>query len=201
MTGEIRMKKLFALLLALVLVLFLAACGSKETPNNPDNTNNPSQSLGSENEDNNGGESVKATQDNWLEVVHNAFGFELKLPDGWTTTDVTDYGFIYESTTPDITVYTKLKKALSEEEYAAELDKVTAMVFEQLKTIAIGDITNSDQSVVFASAEDCYYSHLYGFVSLRANIDDNGKAVSIGFSPVRYADFAKIEIHFIGYGD
>ncbi len=89
------MKKLFAFLLALMMVLSLAACdlGNNENPNG----DNPGTSQSGENND--GGdklntkreEAVKqANKDNWQQVVKDNFGVTVTVPDGWTV-DIAKY--------------------------------------------------------------------------------------------------------------
>ena len=89
------MKKLFAFLLALMMVLSLAACGDNNTTD-PDK-DNPGVSQSGEN--NNGGdklntkreEAVKqANKDNWQQVVKDNFGVTVTVPDGWTV-DIAKY--------------------------------------------------------------------------------------------------------------
>ena len=89
------MKKLFAFLLALMMVLSLAACGDNNTTD-PDK-DNPGVSQSGENND--GGdklntkreEAVKqANKDNWQQVVKDNFGVTVTVPDGWTV-DIAKY--------------------------------------------------------------------------------------------------------------
>ena len=90
------MKKLFAILLAAMMVLSLAACGNNETPSGSENNPGISQNGG---ENNNGGdklntkreEAVKqANKDNWQQVVKDNFGVTVTVPDGWTV-DIAKY--------------------------------------------------------------------------------------------------------------
>ena len=89
------MKKLFALLLALMMIFSLAACGDNNTTD-PDK-DNPGVSQSGENND--GGdklntkreEAVKqANKDNWQQVVKDNFGVTVTVPDGWTV-DIAKY--------------------------------------------------------------------------------------------------------------
>ena len=89
------MKKLFALLIALMMIFSLAACGDNNTTD-PDK-DNPGVSQSCENND--GGdklntkreEAVKqANKDNWQQVVKDNFGVTVTVPDGWTV-DIAKY--------------------------------------------------------------------------------------------------------------
>ena len=89
------MKKLFAILIAAMMLLSLAACGNNNTTD-PDK-DNPGVSQSGENND--GGdklntkreEAVKqANKDNWQQVVKDNFGVTVTVPDGWTV-DIAKY--------------------------------------------------------------------------------------------------------------
>ena len=89
------MKKLFALLLALMMIFSLAACGDNNTTDT--DKDNPGVSQSGENND--GGdklntkreEAVKqANKDNWQQVVKDNFGVTVTVPDGWTV-DIAKY--------------------------------------------------------------------------------------------------------------
>ena len=89
------MKKLLTLLLAMLMVFSLAACGDNNTTD-PDK-DNPGVSQSGENND--GGdklntkreEAVKqANKDNWQQVVKDNFGVTVTVPDGWTV-DIAKY--------------------------------------------------------------------------------------------------------------
>ena len=89
------MKKLLTLLLAMLMVFSLAACGENNTTD-PDK-DNPGVSQSGENND--GGdklntkreEAVKqANKDNWQQVVKDNFGVTVTVPDGWTV-DIAKY--------------------------------------------------------------------------------------------------------------
>ena len=89
------MKKSFALLFALMMIVSLVACGDNNTTD-PDK-DNPGVSQSGEN--NNGGdklntkreEAVKqANKDNWQQVVKDNFGVTVTVPDGWTV-DIAKY--------------------------------------------------------------------------------------------------------------
>ena len=89
------MKKLFALLLAMMMIFSLAACGDNNTTD-PDK-DSPGVSQSGENND--GGdklntkreEAVKqANKDNWQQVVKDNFGVTVTVPDGWTV-DIAKY--------------------------------------------------------------------------------------------------------------
>ena len=89
------MKKLLTLLLAMLMVFSLAACGDNNTTD-PDK-DNPGVSQSGEN--NNSGdklntkreEAVKqANKDNWQQVVKDNFGVTVTVPDGWTV-DIAKY--------------------------------------------------------------------------------------------------------------
>ena len=87
------MKKLFALLLAMMMVLSLAACGGNDTPDPSGGTSQqeqPSNTSGSGNEQS-GNDSVAIediSSDNWAQVLKENFGIEIALPDGWTVKEV-----------------------------------------------------------------------------------------------------------------
>ena len=89
------MKKLLTLLLAMLMVFSLAACGENNTTD-PDK-DSPGVSQSGENND--GGdklntkreEAVKqANKDNWQQVVKDNFGVTVTVPDGWTV-DIAKY--------------------------------------------------------------------------------------------------------------
>lgn len=94
------MKKLFALLLALVMVLSLTACGGDKDPTPSGNGDNTPSSSGQQeqpsstpddgseqtDEDSIAIEDVSA--DNWAQVLGENFGIEITLPDGWTVKEV-----------------------------------------------------------------------------------------------------------------
>ena len=91
------MKKLFALLIALMMVFALVACDTGDDPN-PSGSNNPGTSQnGGENNDSGDKlntkreEAVKqANKDNWQQVVKDNFGVTVTVPDGWTV-DIAKY--------------------------------------------------------------------------------------------------------------
>ena len=89
------MKKLLTLLLAMLMVFSLAACGENNTTD-PDK-DNPGVSQSSENNDSGDKlntkreEAVKqANKDNWQQVVKDNFGVTVTVPDGWTV-DIAKY--------------------------------------------------------------------------------------------------------------
>ena len=89
------MKKLFALLIALMMVFSLAACDLGNTVD--PNKDNPGVSQSGENNDSGDKlntkreEAVKqANKDNWQQVVKDNFGVTVTVPDGWTV-DIAKY--------------------------------------------------------------------------------------------------------------
>ena len=89
------MKRIISILLAMMMLLSLAACGDNTTTD-PDK-DSPGVSQSGEN--NNGGdklntkreEAVKqANKDNWQQVVKDNFGVTVTVPDGWTV-DIAKY--------------------------------------------------------------------------------------------------------------
>ena len=89
------MKRIISILLAMMMLLSLAACGDNNTTD-PDK-DNPGVSQSGENND--GGdklntkreEAVKqANKDNWQQVVKDNFGVTVTVPDGWTV-DIAKY--------------------------------------------------------------------------------------------------------------
>ena len=89
------MKKLLTLLLAMLMVFSLAACGDNNTTD-PDK-DNPGVSQSGENNDGSDKlntkreEAVKqANKDNWQQVVKDNFGVTVTVPDGWTV-DIAKY--------------------------------------------------------------------------------------------------------------
>ena len=85
------MKKLFALLIALMMIFSLAACG--ENTDNPSGSegNNPGTSQTAGQGGNDGGDSyaiADVSADNWEKVIEENFGIKITLPDGWTIQSV-----------------------------------------------------------------------------------------------------------------
>ena len=122
------MKKLFALLLAMMMIFSLAACGENNTTD-PDK-DNPGVSQSGEN--NNNGESTGGDNQNGEENKDNQstdrfayFGLTEAgvLPDGVTTFEVKDdddvYQYVIEFTLPD---------GFSAEDYLSDLFDLTASV-------------------------------------------------------------------------
>ena len=73
------MKKLFALLLAMMMIFSLAACGDNETPSGsegdkPGTSQNGDTSL----------TLADANENNYTDVTKAVFGLEIKPQDGWT---------------------------------------------------------------------------------------------------------------------
>ena len=89
------MKRIISILLAMMMLLSLAACGDNNTTD-PDK-DNPGVSQSGENNDSGDKlntkreEAVKqANKDNWQQVVKDNFGVTVTVPDGWTV-DIAKY--------------------------------------------------------------------------------------------------------------
>ena len=80
------MKKLFALLLAMMLVFSLAACGNNETPSGDEGVGT-SQSDNQSNEDQ-GGENSDGGEENWMDAYKMS---NLVIPEGATVSDPIAY--------------------------------------------------------------------------------------------------------------
>ncbi|MBQ6818928.1 MAG: hypothetical protein IJP35_04895 [Clostridia bacterium] len=84
------MKKLFALLLAMMMIFSLAACGENNTTD-PDK-DNPGTSQGGEMQGDNGSGGAALTlenlnETNYSDIAKELFGLEIKPQDGWTLKD------------------------------------------------------------------------------------------------------------------
>ena len=80
------MKKIFALLIALMMVFALAACDTGDDPN-PSGSNNPGTSQndtpgGTENQ---GGDNQN---DDWQTIMKTTYGIDLTLPNGWSFSNI-----------------------------------------------------------------------------------------------------------------
>ena len=126
------MKKIFTLLLALMMVLSLAGCGDKDDPK-------PSGSGGSgasQNDDKGGKDkdsiSFKdASADNWNTVIKNNVGMSFELPDGWTVDKV-------EAGKTNIKIYFVTDYGKTENDDLCKAFSET--IFEQIKTVATGGV-------------------------------------------------------------
>ena len=90
------MKKLFALLIALMMIVSLVACGENtDTPSGSEGNNHGTSQTdnqgGNNGGENNGGDSyaiADVSADNWEKVIEENFGIKITLPDGWTIQSV-----------------------------------------------------------------------------------------------------------------
>ncbi len=141
------MKKLFAFLLAAMLVLSLAACG-ENTDKPSGGTDKPGTSQG----DNSGGNSnggVAALEnvslDNWQTVTKEVFGVDITVPDGWTVTKV--------SKALKSGIYITLNPQNANE--ASVVDFLES-VFTELKGVTTGDITGHYNDLAYTSMKDAW---------------------------------------------
>lgn len=83
------MKKLFVLLIALMLVLSLAACGGDKDPAPSGNGDNQSQSQnnGSDKQGKPNDVFNDITAENCLQLLEDDVGIKISLPDGWSIND------------------------------------------------------------------------------------------------------------------
>lgn len=165
------MKKIIAFLLVAIMALSLAACGEKETPNTPDNNNNPSQTQSGDNNGNKSGTEIKdINTENWEEVVKNNFNLDLSLPDGWSVASA-----VSPNQVNNTSIFFVPGGSTTYEDFGNTL-------FEQIQT----NFTNSvksilDSSVDYSSFED---ANVYGAGSVGISAKDtSGRTIT-----VRYVD-------------
>ncbi len=82
------MKKLSAILLAMMLIFALAACGENDT-SDPSGSDNPgtSQNGGMQGDNGSGGAALSLknlNENNYTDIAKELFGLEIKPQDGWT---------------------------------------------------------------------------------------------------------------------
>lgn len=146
------MKKFFALLIALTMVLSLAACGkNSETPGN-------SPKVGK------GGSGIAIgdiTVDNWQQVIKDNFDLDLTLPEGWTVTKTVSLAGAH--------VYFSCKVD------KAEADAFLESVFSELKRVASGDITGHYDNAPYNSIEEANAGGLVDAFNLPVNADGSKK--------------------------
>ena len=161
------MKRLFTLLLTLMMVFALAACGENtDKPSGGNKTSGASQ----------GGESKEislkgATADNWSTVIKDNIGMQFELPDGWQVKSVSatkkyiHVAFVtdYEQTQSDA-----LCKAFSK------------TVFEQTQAVATGDVY--DFNDIDKKSIDVSYIEDRRFFDLEAPFHDDVIVVMCSYS-------------------
>ena len=83
------MKKLFALLLAAMMVFALAACGDNNTAD-PDKDNPGTSQSGENNNDKGGTENQGGDNqnDDWQTIMKTTYGIDLTLPNGWSFSNI-----------------------------------------------------------------------------------------------------------------
>lgn len=126
------MKKLLALVLAGLMMLSLAACGTNDNPSSDED--NPGKN-------DSGLELAEITVDNWAQVVKDNFGVDLTdlaLPDGWTCKDV-EYG----ASVKYAGIYFEMDYTHEELTSDTEAFAFASAIFDELKSVATGDIKTS----------------------------------------------------------
>ncbi len=137
------MKKIFALLLALMMVFALVACG--DNGDNPGNTDNPGTSQGGENNNGSTTSMENISVDNWQQLVKECFGVDITVPNGWELTNVKNVG------KNGVYIYFNPNNA-DETAVLAFLESI----FNDLKGVTTGDITGHYDDLAYTSMSEAW---------------------------------------------
>ncbi len=137
------MKKLLALLLALMMVFALVACGNNG--DTPGNTDTPEASQGGENNNVGAASMENISVDNWQQLVKECFGVDITVPEGWELTNVKNVG------KNGVYIYLNPNNA-DETAVLAFLESI----FNDLKGVTTGDITEHYDDLAYTSMSEAW---------------------------------------------
>ena len=201
------MKKLFALLLALVMVLSLAACGGgddEKTPSSDDKTpsstqqqeqNTPDPDEGEDEPDNNGDEQMQGddsgaggllenvTRDNGEEIAKELFGIDMNPGDGWECTSASSYNKVNNFSITYDGSNDADGTALMQFYFDAMAAVSTEGVCGQVTDWSTNKVSKTDPYADFETyvAEDTNATLNNGYASALWIYDYNGKSIQFSF--------------------
>ena len=161
------MKKLLALMLALIMLMCFAACGGKDK-NTGGNTDSPKGDNGDEGNNGTGTAVGDINAENWAEVVSANFGLELTLPDGWSVAQAkSPNGF------NNVDLFFTVG---GDETYATFGEKI----FAELKADATGDIFKyGSNDILYSTFEEA--SGGGTIVSMAGKVNDGKKTLVVNY--------------------